>query len=198
MPQLDGPVSLLTRDAIGRRVQEDSRFEGQEYSQGGTYVQGASISWRREYPGESSDDDNVNRRPYRDQRPPVRGRYPSQSGRLPDWRGYPDRGSPRRGYPNRDGRPSRREGYPGGGPPDGRWPPMEMEDPLMVEDPMEMEDPLDPWWTRTTRPSRTPWASETYNSPDSSSNTGYICSREYFWFIGAVYVAVGQSTRPNK
>ena len=28
MPQLDGSVSLLTRDPIGRRVQEDSRFEG--------------------------------------------------------------------------------------------------------------------------------------------------------------------------
>ena len=66
IPQLDGPVSLLTRDPIGRRVQEDSRLEGQEYSQGGTYVQGTSISLRREYPGESSDDDNVNRRPYRD------------------------------------------------------------------------------------------------------------------------------------
>ena len=56
---------------------------------------------------------------------------------------------------------------------------MEMEDPLMVEDPLEMEDPLDPWWMRTTRPSRTPWASETCNSPDSSSDTGYICLREY-------------------
>ena len=28
MPQLDGPVSLPTRDPIGRRVQEDSRFAG--------------------------------------------------------------------------------------------------------------------------------------------------------------------------
>ena len=66
MPQFDGPASLPTRDPIGRRVQEDSRFEGREYSQGGTYVQGASIPRRREYPGESSDDDNDNRRPYRD------------------------------------------------------------------------------------------------------------------------------------
>ena len=65
LPQLDGPVSLPTRSPIGRRVQGDSRFAGQEYSQGTTYVQGASIP-RREYPGESSDDDNVNRRPYRD------------------------------------------------------------------------------------------------------------------------------------
>ena len=47
IPQLDGPVSLLTRDPIGRRMPEDTRFEGQEYSQGGTYLQGASISQRR-------------------------------------------------------------------------------------------------------------------------------------------------------
>ena len=44
IPQLDGPISLLARDPIGRRVPEDTRFEGQEYSQGGTYIQGASIS----------------------------------------------------------------------------------------------------------------------------------------------------------
>ena len=81
IPQLDGPVSLLTRDPIRRGMPENARFEGQEYSQGGTYLQGASISQRREYPGESSDDDNVNRGPYSDQRPPERGRYPSQSGR---------------------------------------------------------------------------------------------------------------------
>ena len=66
MPQLDGLASLPMRDPIGRRVLEDSRLGGQEYSQGGTYVQGASVSRRREYPGESSNDDNVNRRPYRD------------------------------------------------------------------------------------------------------------------------------------
>ena len=54
------------------------------------------------------------------------------------------------------------------------------EDPLMVETPWRWSTPWTPWWTRTTRPSRTSWASETYNSPDSSSNTGYICSREYF------------------
>ena len=104
-------------------MQEDSRLEGQEYSQGGTYIQVASISQRREYLGESIDDDNVTRRQYRDWRPPERGIYPSQSGRPPDQRGYPDRGTPRRGYPNRDGRPPRRGGYPGGGPPDGGGPP---------------------------------------------------------------------------
>ena len=38
MPQLDGPASLLRRDPIGRRVQEDSSLAGQGYSQVGTYV----------------------------------------------------------------------------------------------------------------------------------------------------------------
>ena len=32
IPQLDGAVSLPTRDPIKRRAQENSRFEGQEYS----------------------------------------------------------------------------------------------------------------------------------------------------------------------
>ena len=102
MQQLDGPASLPRRDRTGRRIQEDSSLVGQGYSQGGTYVQGASIPRRMEYPGESSDDDNVNRRPYRDQRPLEKGRHPNQSGRPPDQRGYPDRGPPRRGYPNRN------------------------------------------------------------------------------------------------
>ena len=82
-------------------------------------MQGASIPRRREYPEESSGDDSVNRRPYRDQRPPDRGRHLNQSGRPPDQRGYPDRGPPRRGYPHRNGRSPRRGGWPGGGPPDG-------------------------------------------------------------------------------
>ena len=118
--QLDGPVSIPIRDR--RRLLEDIRNE-QEYPQEGTYLQGTSVSCRREYPRDSSDDN----RSYRDGRPPERGRYPNQSGRLPD----------RGRYPNRDRRPPRRGGYPGGGCPDG-------EDPLMVEeDPlMEMEDPL--------------------------------------------------------
>ena len=81
---------------------------------------------------------------------------------------------------------------------------MEIEDPLMVEDHLvEMEDPLemeDPWasqWTRTTRPSRTSWASKTYNSLDSSSNTGYLCFGEYIQFSGTIYAAVGQGAGPN-
>ena len=57
---------------------------------------------------------------------------------------------------------------------------MMMEDPLMMEDSlMEMEDPWTPWWMRTTRPSRTPWASETYNSPNSLGDTGYLHLGEY-------------------
>ena len=76
LPQLDGPVSIPMRVPTGGRVSEDTRLMGREYCQGGTYIQGASILQRREYPGESSNDDNINRRPYRDWRPPERGRYP--------------------------------------------------------------------------------------------------------------------------
>ena len=49
IPQLDGPISLPTRDPIRRRVPEDTSYEGWEYSQGGTYLQGASIPQRRQY-----------------------------------------------------------------------------------------------------------------------------------------------------
>ena len=59
-----------------RRVREGYRFEELEYSQGGTYIQGASISRRREYPGGSSDDDNFNRRPPGDWRPLKEGDIP--------------------------------------------------------------------------------------------------------------------------
>ena len=65
MPQLDGLASLQMRDPVGRRIQEDSRLGGQEYSQGGTYVQGASMPRRREYLGGSTNDDDY-RRSYRD------------------------------------------------------------------------------------------------------------------------------------
>ena len=135
-------MSLPRRYPIGRRIQEDSGLVGQGYSQGGTYVQGASISRRRECPGESSDGDNVDRRPYRDWRPPDRGRHPNQSGRPPDQRGYPDRGPPRRGYPNRNGRPPEK-GYLGGGPHDGEGPPDGDGGPPDGGGPLEMEDPLD-------------------------------------------------------
>ena len=109
--QLDGHVSIPTRDR--RRLPENIRVTEQEYSQGGTYIQEASITQRREYPRESSEDNNTNRRPYREQRPPDRGRYPNQSGRPPD----------RGRYPNRDRRPPGRGEYPGGGPPDDGGPP---------------------------------------------------------------------------
>ena len=66
LPQLDGPTSIPAGGPTGGRVSEDTRFAGREYSQGGTYIQGASISERREYPEESSEDNNTNRRPYRE------------------------------------------------------------------------------------------------------------------------------------
>ena len=118
MPQLDGLASIPMRDSIGRIMQKDPRFMEQEYSQGGTYVQGASTLRRREYLGGSGNDDDY-RRPYRDWTLPERGRYPNQGGRPPDQAGYPDRGPPGGGYPYRNGRPPGRGGYPGGGPPNG-------------------------------------------------------------------------------
>ena len=114
IPQLDGPVSNPMRDR--RRLPEDIRIT--EYSQGGTYLQGVSMSQRREYPGESSDDTHGDRRSHRHQRPPGRGRYQGQNGRPPDRGRYQDRGYYRRWYPNRDGRPPGR-----GGPPDDGEPP---------------------------------------------------------------------------
>ena len=56
--QLNGPVSIPIRD---RRLLENIRIE-QEYPQEGTYLQETSVSCRREYPGDSSDDN----RSYRD------------------------------------------------------------------------------------------------------------------------------------
>ena len=75
---------------------------------------------------------------------------------------------------------------------------MEMGDPLeeedtLEEDPlMEEEDPWTSWRTRTSRPSRTPWTSETYNSPDPSSDHGY----NWLWkthliHCWTVYVTIG-------
>ena len=104
--QLDGPVSIPIR---GRgRLVENIRIE-QEYPCDGTYLPGTSVSCRREYLGDSSDDN----RSHRGWRPPERGRYPNQNGRPPD----------RGRYPDRDRRPPRRGGYPGGGPPDDGGPP---------------------------------------------------------------------------
>ena len=87
IPQLDGPGSLPMRDPIGRQMHGVSRSVEQDSSQGGTYVQRASTTRRREYPGGDGDNDG-SRRPHRDWRPPDRGRYPNQGGRPPDQGGY--------------------------------------------------------------------------------------------------------------
>ena len=84
LPQVDEPVSVPARDYARGRVPDNTRLLEQECSQGGTYIQEASITQRREYPRESSEEDNTNRRPYREWRPPERGRYPNQGGRLPN------------------------------------------------------------------------------------------------------------------
>ena len=106
---VDGLISAPTREYTRGRISESARIMEWEYSQGGTYIQGAPITQRREYLGDSSDDN----RSHRGWRPPERGRYPNQNGRPPD----------RGRYPDRDRRPPRRGGYPGGGPPDGGGPP---------------------------------------------------------------------------
>ena len=85
----------------------------------------ASTSQRREYPGESSDDTSYDRRSYRDQSPPERGRYQGQNGRPPDRRMYQDRGYSRRGRPPGRGGPPDGNGEPpdDGGPPNDGGPP---------------------------------------------------------------------------
>ena len=75
IPQVDGSGSLPMRDPI-RWMHEVSRPVEQDSSQGGTYVQRASMTRRREYPGGDSIND-ASRRPYRDWRPPDRGRHPN-------------------------------------------------------------------------------------------------------------------------
>ena len=125
LPQVDGLVSIPRRRDVRERASESTRIMEREYSQDGMYLSGTSVSHRREYLGDSSDDNSS----YQGQIPPERGRYPSQNGRLPD----------RGRYLDRDRRPPRRGEPPnGGGPPNGRDPPMVVE-PLMA-----IEDPLDP------------------------------------------------------
>ena len=109
LPQVDGLASVSMRRDVRGRALESTRIMEWEYSEDGTYLPGTSVSHRREYLGDSSN----NNRSYRGWRPPERGRYPSQNGRLPD----------RGRYPDRDRRPPRRGGYPGGGPPNGGGPP---------------------------------------------------------------------------
>ena len=50
LPQVDGPVSVPTRDYARGRISDNTRFMEWECSQGGTYIQGSSITQRREYP----------------------------------------------------------------------------------------------------------------------------------------------------
>ena len=67
--QVNGPGSLPMRDHIERWMNGIPRLVKQDSSQGGTYVQRAPITGRREYPAGSSDSDGP-RRPHRDQRTP--------------------------------------------------------------------------------------------------------------------------------
>ena len=60
------------RDPIGRWMNGVSRPVEGDSSQGGTYVQRASTTRRREYSGGDSNNDSP-RRPHRDCRPPDRG-----------------------------------------------------------------------------------------------------------------------------
>ena len=126
IPQLDGPVFVRSRS--GRRMSENARIEQESF-------QRTTASCRREYPGESSDNTHNDRRTYKDQGPPERGRYYGQRGRPPDRRRYQDGGYSRRGYPNQDGR------LPGRGRPcDRNRGTLLMEDTQMMEDPLMMGD----------------------------------------------------------
>ena len=126
IPQLDGPIAVPSR-LRRRRTSECARIEPDSDPR-------TTTSYRREYPGDDSDDCHNDRRAYRDCRPPERGRFQGHKGRPPS-RGCHSN----RGYSGRD--------YTGGGPPDNGGPP-DGGGPLMVEDPLIMEDPLiseDPW-----------------------------------------------------
>ena len=107
IPQVDGLPSIPSRNQM---IMPDNVRIGQNYPLDGTYLQGVSTSNRREYLGDSSDDN----RSYRGQR------HPNERGRPPD----------EGRYPNRDGRPPRR-----GRSQDNGRPPIDKEDPLMEEDP---------------------------------------------------------------
>ena len=61
LPQVDGPMSVPTREYTRGRLSESARIMEREYSQGGTYIQGATITQRREYLGDSSDDNRSHR-----------------------------------------------------------------------------------------------------------------------------------------
>ena len=96
IPQLDGPVSVRSRS--GRRMPENARIEQESF-------QRITMSHRREYLGESSDDAHSDRRTYGGQRPLEERRCHGQHGRPSDRRRYEDGVYSRRGYANRDGGP---------------------------------------------------------------------------------------------
>ena len=112
IPQLDGPVSVQPKTR--RRMPENARIEQESF-------QGITMSHRREYLGENSDDTHSDRRTYGDEKPFEEGRCHGQHGRPPDRRRYEDGGYSRRGYSNRgggppdDGRPPNDGGPPGNG-----------------------------------------------------------------------------------
>ena len=80
VPQLDGPMSVCSR----RSMSENERTE-QESSKR------IAMTYRREYPDESSNNSHSGQRTYDDRRPPER-RYQEGSGRLPDGGNNHDRG----------------------------------------------------------------------------------------------------------
>ena len=73
LPQVDGLACLPMRRDVRGRASESTRIMEWEFSQDGMHLPGTSVSHRREYPGDSSDDN----RSYRSWRPPERGKYPS-------------------------------------------------------------------------------------------------------------------------
>ena len=79
IPQVDGPGSLPMKEPIGRWVHGVSRSVELDSSQGGTYMQRAFVTRRREYPGGDSDTDGP-RRPHRDWRPLKEGDIPTEVG----------------------------------------------------------------------------------------------------------------------
>ena len=54
--QVDGLISAPTRGNVRGRILESARIMEWEYSQDGTYLPGTSVSCRREYLGDSSND----------------------------------------------------------------------------------------------------------------------------------------------
>ena len=71
IPQLDGPRPLPTRDPTRERMGRLPDQIEQDPSQGGTYVQKATVSRRREYSEEGDDTDGYSR-PHWDKGPLIK------------------------------------------------------------------------------------------------------------------------------